>query len=114
MGVVRAKERGPFSIRDVMTRQDELVTLPTAYEVSDILAGESIFKDNCGACHPGLSGDAFALARQRHPDPLDLATYLRDPAAFNKAMPPYEGVDEAMKILVAHMLDLPIDQVQVR
>lgn len=114
MGVVRSKERGPFSIRDVMTRQDELVNVPVAFQAVETLTGESIFQDNCGACHPGLSGDAFALAKARHPDPTDLATYLRDPAAFNKAMPPYKGDDEAMKLLVAFVLDLPVEEVQVR
>jgi len=113
MGITRSKERGEFSIRDVMTRDDELTTLPASYQVSDVPTGESIFKDNCGACHPGLAGDAFALAKKLHPEPDELATYLRDPSAYKKAMPPYKGSLDEMKILVAYLLDIPVDQVEI-
>lgn len=114
MGVVRAKERGQFSIRDVVTREDELVTLPAAFKVSDSPDGATIFKDNCGACHPGLAGDAIQLAQQRHPIPSELATYLRDPSAYKKSMPPYTGSDESLKAVIAYVLDIPIDQVEIK
>lgn len=113
MGITRSKERGEFSIRDVMTREDKISTLPYGYQISLVPTGESIFKDNCGACHPGLAGDAFALAKKLHPEPLELATYLRDPSAYKKAMPPYKGSLDEMKILVAHLLDIPVDQVNI-
>lgn len=113
MGITRSKERGEFSIRDVMTRDDKLVTLPAAYQVSEKPTGESIFNENCGACHPGLAGDAFALAKKLHPEPQELATYLRDPSAYKKAMPPYNGSLDEMKALVAYLLELSVDQVVI-
>ncbi|PKN84026.1 MAG: hypothetical protein CVU46_15395 [Chloroflexi bacterium HGW-Chloroflexi-8] len=113
MGITRSKERGEFSIRGVMTRMDEIVTVPVAYQAGGAKTGESIFKENCGACHPGLAGDAFALAKLRHPVPVELATYLRDPSAYNKAMPPYKGPLEDMKALIAYLLDIPLEQVKI-
>jgi cytochrome bd-type quinol oxidase subunit 1 len=113
MGITRSKERGEFSIRDIMTRDDKLSSLPANYQVSNVPTGESIFKENCGACHPGLAGDAFALAKKLHPEAKELATYLRDPSAYKKAMPPYKGSLEEIKILVAHLLDIPVDQVDI-
>lgn len=107
MSITRSKSRGEFSIRDVMKRSDEIVALPKQFQAATAPDGLAIYNADCGACHPGLAGDAPSLAKQRHPDPDDLSEFLRDPAAFNKSMPPYQGSDEELLALVNFLLDIP-------
>ena len=82
MSVTRSKSRGEFSIRDVMTRTGEIVNIPANYQEASVPDGATIYAQTCGACHPGLAGDAPTKAKQRHPDPQNLATFLRDPSAI--------------------------------
>jgi mono/diheme cytochrome c family protein/uncharacterized membrane protein len=111
MGITRSRERGDFSMAEIMKRNDEIVTLPPAYLAAETPAGEAIFASNCGGCHPGAAGDALALSRQRHPDPVELAAFLQDPGSAGVAMPPYSGSNEELTALVAYLLDAPADQV---
>lgn len=113
MGVTRSKSRGEFSIREVMTRTNEIIKLPPNYELASVPDGATIYSQICGACHPGLAGDAPTLARQRHPDPQDLATFLGDPSVKGIPMPPYKGTDEEIKALISFLLDIPLDKVQI-
>ncbi len=113
MSVTRSKARGEFSIRDVMTRSDTILALPARYQASDVPDGAVIYAESCGACHPGLVGDAPALAQARHPDPAELAVFLRDPSAIQIPMPPYTGGPEEMKALVAFLLEIPIEDVNI-
>ena len=113
MGVTRSRSRGEFSMRDIMTRSDEILTLPPNYQVAAVPDGATIYSQNCGACHPGLAGDAPTLAKQRHPDPTQLANFLGNPAALGIAMPPYQGNDEELKSLVSFLLDIPIEDVVI-
>lgn len=113
MSVTRSKSRGDFSIRDVMTRSDEIVALPANYQVSDAPDGGTIFAESCGACHPGLAGDALALAKANRSDPDDLAAFLVDPSKGGIAMPPFTGSSEALTALVSYMLDIPIEDLAI-
>ena len=113
MGITRSRERGDFSMAEIMKRDDEIVQLPPSYQTTETPAGETVFATNCGGCHPGAAGDALALARQRHPDPSELATFLQDPNAAGIAMPPFTGGTEELSALVAYLLDVPIEQVAV-
>jgi len=112
MGTTRALERGDFAIAGVLDRQGRLVAAPSAYGTAGgAVTGEQLFQRHCSACHPGLAGDAVAKARQRHPDPLDLATFLRNPATANIAMPPVLLDEPELRSLVAYLLGIPLEQV---
>lgn len=113
MSVTRSKSRGEFSIRDVMTRSDTVLALPARYQASDVPDGAVIYAESCGACHPGLVGDAPALAQARHPDPVELAVFLRDPSALKIAMPPYTGNQEEMAALISFLLEIPLEDVEL-
>lgn len=111
MSLTRSLNRGSFSIVGVMDRMGNIAQLPARYQVADVPSGEAIFGESCGACHPGLAGDAKVKAQQRHPDPAELSTFLRDPGAYNIAMPPYSGGDLETRALVSYLLDIPLEEV---
>ncbi|MAT41649.1 MAG: hypothetical protein CL609_04855 [Anaerolineaceae bacterium] len=113
MSVTRSKARGEFSIREVMTRTDTILALPARYQASDVPDGAKIYAESCGACHPGLVGDAPTLAQARHPDPADLAVFLRDPSAIKIPMPPYTGDQEELTALISFLLDIPLEDVNL-
>ena len=110
MGVTRSLERQPFSIAGVMDRQGVVVAVPPVVQEAGSSSGKALFERNCGGCHPGLAGDAVEKAKTRHPDPEDLALFLRDPLGrANVAMPPYAGTDDELKEIISYLLDIPID-----
>ncbi len=113
MGTTRALERGPFSMVGIMDRQDTVVRLPAGYQVAGQPTGEEIFNQVCAACHPGLAGDAFSLAQKLHPTAPNLAEYLRNPAKIGKSMPPFTGSDAELKVIVAYVLNVPVDTIQL-
>ncbi len=113
MSVTRSKARGEFSIREVMTRTDTILALPSRYLASDVPDGAAIYAESCGACHPGLVGDAPTLAQARHPDPADLAVFLRDPSAIKIPMPPYTGDQDEITALISFLLDIPLEDVKL-
>ena len=111
MGITRAQERGHFAIVGVMDKQGSTVKLPAAYQVSDTVSGEDVFKRSCGACHPGLAGDASSLAKSNFSDAQSLMAFLRDPKSKNIAMPPFDGTDTELQAVAAYLLGQPADQV---
>lgn len=111
MGATRALERGSYSLAGVLDRQGRLVVAPAAYGGEEAATGEHLFQRHCTACHPGLAGDAIAKARERHPDPLDLAAFLRSPAKVNIAMPPVLLDEPDLRTLVAYLLGVPVEQI---
>jgi cytochrome c5 len=106
MDITRSLERGSDSIAGVISRKDDLLTLPPLYQAAiGPISGETIYKKSCGACHPGLAGDAPGMAKARHSEASNLIEFLRDPSKYKVTMPPYKGTDDEINALVKYLLN---------